>query len=204
MALNADALISLADFKTFSNISGSDHDTILEMLINQASAWIRRHIGRNLIQTTYTEYYNGHGERDLKLRNRPIVSVSNLYDDSARAFGSSSEIAVATNVLISKEAGIITLWNTAGVFSRGRANIKVIYSAGYALASIPADVQMAVCRTVDKHYRAGYTNRALDVSSETEGERTTTHAGPDLSKDVKALLLPFRKVDWAPQFSHAD
>ena len=207
MTLKADALISLADVKTYLTRAGvafgSDNDTILEMLINSVSTWVRSFVGRNLIQTTHTEYYNGGGGTDLILKNRPIISVTTVHVDALRAWGTSSLIA-SGDIMINKPSGILTCWNNTGWWERGEANIKVVYSAGYAIADIPSDIQLAICRTVDKHWRDGYSQRRLDVSSESIGDKTSSYAGPQFSKDVEAILTRYRSLLPSPHFHHAD
>lgn len=205
------ALITLVELKEYLNQSGTADDAIFQTLLNAASAWVQRYLGRNLLRATYTEYYNGDGSEQLVLRNFPVVSVTSIHIDNLRQFTSNSLIA-ATDYFLRPAAGIVEAFYLFNRFYTGRANVKVVYVAGYlpdidkseALGGMPQEVRMAVKRIVDHHYRAGYTNRKLDISSQTVGDVTTVFKDGDIPKDAVSMLAPFIKRLSSPQFSHAD
>lgn len=207
MALSADALVTLAEAKVYLKItSGTEHDAVLEVLINSVSRWAREYMGRNLVTpaAAYVEYYHGNGARDLILRNRPILTVSSIYEDALRVWAADTLVSLSADIMQNKDAGALICWNNKSFWSPGTANIKVTYTAGYAVADVPADVKLAIYRTVDKHWRDGFTHRRLDVSSQSVGEQNTTYSGPQFSKDVLDILARYRSLLPAPQFSHAD
>jgi uncharacterized phiE125 gp8 family phage protein len=198
------ALITLDEAKEYLKVNASDDDAILSTFINMASAWVGRYIGRNLVRTTYVEYYNGDGTKDLILRHSPIVSVTSIYIDSLRAWASSSLVAT-TNYIVKKASGIIKAWYLFGCFPCGESNIKVTYVAGYTAGSdMPQDVRFAVKRLVEFYYRIGYTHRKLDYSSESLEGMNVNFKDFDIPKDVKLVLEPYRKFLGSPQFDYAD
>lgn len=205
MALDtAIALISLADAKTQLEISGSGDDTILNDLINGVSSMCNTYCGRHLLQKTHTEYYNGNGFDEIILLNFPIISVTSLYNaDNDRNFNSSTQVDVSANVLVKSKSGILQLWNNEGIFTKGTANIKVVYSAGYALSSVPYDIQLAVRKWVAQQYKK-YQSKRYEVQSETVGENTKTYIDREIPLEVQSVLDHYVIPFGAPDFSYAD
>ena len=198
------ALISLDDAKTQLKITASSENTILGDIINGVSALVNSYCKRVFLTTSFTEYYDGNGQRELILRNVPIISISTLYNaDANRTFDSSTEVDVSADVLIKKQSGIIELWNNEAAFIKGSANIKITYVAGYALASIPFDIQMAVRLMVAQKYMK-YSTREYNHQSQTIGDMTTTYSNEDIPKEAKVILDHYSHMASAPDFAYAD
>ncbi len=196
------ALIDLADLKEFLKISGTGEDSLLNALINECSQAVVDFLGRPIISATYTEFYDGPSGGELMLDKYPIISVTTLNDDTDRAFGSADDIDISADVLIDKEGGTLRLWNNESAFTQGQANVKVVYSAGYALADVPASIQLAVKRWCAAHYMK-HIDRRHDIASETVGDSTTTFIVEKMPQDVAALLRPFKKRGYATEFISA-
>ncbi len=188
------ALISLADAKLFLKITASTEDVIVGDLVNQVSQFINDYCGHPLLQATYTEFYDGDGTNELILRNFPVVSVTTIHDDPLRVFGADTAKVVASDVMLEKGAGIVRLWNNGGYFNRGEGNVKVVYVAGYALASVPYSIQLAVRRLVAKIYRQSYQTPKDGVQTETQQDRTTTYFDEPIPKDIALMLQPYRAM----------
>jgi len=137
-----------------------------------------------------TEYYDGDGDNELMLKQYPVSALTNLYDDVLRAFGAGTAINIASDVVLDSEKGIVRLWNQAVAFNVGIANVKVVYTAGYA--TVPETIKEAVLIYVGHLYRRLYQDQRFGVSSETIGDRTTTFAGDVVPAKSKALLMPYR------------
>lgn len=214
------ALITLAELKEYLNVTDSSQDAVLSALLNAASAWIKGFLKRNLVNRTWTEYYDGDASLQLMLRNLPIVSITTIWVDYLRAWAN-DKIVNSANYFIKKESGIVEAFYLFGNWIPGRANIKVIYVAGYDNLGIdetaqvsggaftgaygmPNPIRMAVKRIVDHHFRSGYTGRKLDINSETRGDLTTTFKDGTLQKDVQDMLLPYRQPLETPGFAYAD
>jgi hypothetical protein len=90
MSLDSNALVTLAEAKTYLGISGSDDDTLLNSLINNSSTAIESYCDRNFIAQNYSEFYNGLGQRKLRLRNFPVTSIQRLATGSKLALTVSS------------------------------------------------------------------------------------------------------------------
>jgi|ERR1044071_1695302 hypothetical protein len=182
------ALISLAQAKTFLKIPNAttSEDSFLESLINNVSSLASRYCARTFVSTAFTEYYDGDGSDKLYLRNYPIVSIANLYDDLLRTFGADSAIDITNDVLIHAGAGIVQLWNNESAFAKGKANIKIVYNAGYA--SIPYDLQHATLLMVLFAYKRQYQDQRIGIQSETIGDRTTTFSNDDIPNEAQLIL----------------
>jgi uncharacterized phiE125 gp8 family phage protein len=193
------ALITLADAKAFLKVATgtTSEDAIIADLINECSVWINSYCNRKFIDvgTNVTEYYDGDGTPQLHLRQWPVLSVTSLYADSARAWGADTAIDVTADVQIDNEAGILTLWNGQSSFGRGTGNIKVLYRAGYTYNSnVPYDLQLACRKQVAWKYFQDYSQRRYGVSSETTGERTVSYSNDALLPDVKQILNRYRRI----------
>lgn len=138
---------------------------LIELLINKASSWVERQVGRPLGKNTYREFYEADGQQELVTLKYPIISVdyikeagriipSELYD-----YGQTANIGV-----IYRDDG----WLRAG-YRRGlandivetRRNIEVRYTAGYVLPkdatdedpqTLPADLEGLVWDMVSQAY----------------------------------------------------
>ena len=75
MALDANSLVTLANFKTYLGITVSTDDTILEQAIDRASNAIRSYCDRNFVSATYREFYDSFGAKRLALKQSPIEKI---------------------------------------------------------------------------------------------------------------------------------
>lgn len=135
-------LTTLTNFKKHINkpASDTDDDDYLEQLIMRSSLDIERYCDRKFRARNYgnggydPEYQDGSGSRYLRTRQYPIISITNLYDDNERDWGSTYLKASTDYYIHNAEAGIISLESDAvkGTnFLKGWGNIRLEYVAGY-------------------------------------------------------------------------
>lgn len=140
-------------------------DEIIMLLINRASAWVERQIGRHLGKHSYDQWYVADGQQELVTIEFPIISVESIYEDgelvdpSCYDFGQTGHYGV-----IYRDEG----WLKAG-YRRGLAydiamlkrNIEVKYTAGYVLPkdateddpqTLPADLEGLIWEMVSQVY----------------------------------------------------
>ena len=135
MSLDTNALVTLADQKTFLQIAGTDTslDVILELLINSISSLFDKFTGRNLREATYATFYlDGNGKSRLWLPNYPVASIGTVTeDDVALTEGTTHDyIFYTTNdyAFLQKVTG---LWTTAA------KGVKLTaYKAGFKLKNM--------------------------------------------------------------------
>ncbi len=133
-------IITLADAKSWLNVSGTSKDTFLETLRDVTTRMIEDYTGHPFVTRQYTEYYDGRNETDVLLDHYPVYveldnsgNVSNItmYDDTDRDW-TSSDLIDPDDYVIDPDIGRIRLYNEESSFANGRQNIKVTYWAGYS------------------------------------------------------------------------
>lgn len=80
-------LTTLDSVKKFLRIRTDFDDDSLNQYITMADVMIKEYCKRDFEQRQYTEFYNGTGTRFLLVRQRPLVSVQNLFIDNNGYFG---------------------------------------------------------------------------------------------------------------------
>ncbi len=186
-------ILSLADAKTFLGVTVSTEDTTIEALLYSNEAGMESYCRRYLIDTTVTEYLDGCGKVYIFLRE-PARAITSIYEDGTRAWAVSSLVA-------SSDYQLVTLRNGTGkrvqyydsAWSAGQANIRVIYSAGFA--SIPTDVVQAARIQIGRAYAEWKrTEAGKDALAENDvaGWSQTWLAKEGLDPACKQLLGPYR------------
>lgn len=85
MAVDTYALCSLANFKTYAGIDGTDDDSRIELLIDAASDRIEKYCNRQFLTRTYTETYDGTGHTRLRLYQAPVTVVTRVVSGREEA-----------------------------------------------------------------------------------------------------------------------
>ena len=177
------ALTTLEDMKNMLGIADDDidpaRDTVITMLINSASAWVERMIGRSLRKQTYIQEYAAPGSQELVLLQWPILSVDYVIDTQVNQeipaeqydFNMTGNIGV-----LYKDSG----WPLRG-FRGGLANdimaimryLEVKYTAGYVLpkdatdgdpCTLPFDLQGVIWGSVMQEFST-MQNGAMGLSA---------------------------------------
>lgn len=152
-------------------------DTIIEMLINKASAWIERQVGRNLARRYYDQWYDADGQQELVLLEYPIISVDFikengvLVDPSRYDYGQTGHIGV-----VYRDEGWLKAGYRMGLaydMIRSKRVIEVGYTAGYVLPkdateddpqTLPADMEGLLWEIVSQTY-TGLQNGSMGLNS---------------------------------------
>lgn len=145
-------LATLAGIKGWLGIAPTDisRDVQMSRLITQVSRVILSAINRSsILPKVFTETRDGHGGDAILLANYPALSVSTLTVDGVERTASSSLTSGAgqlgyvleTSSDVAPPGAMQQLFLRGFVFSRGRQNVIITYTAGYQLtelATIPA------------------------------------------------------------------
>ena len=179
-------LTKLSNVKLEADITTSKHDDFFNFLIGASSQAIESYCGRKFIQRDYTEYYDGKNTELLQLKNYPVAEVTHLYVDSSRAFGSDTEI---TDYFFDKEKSEVL---SKKLFPEGRANIKVVYKAGYTKENLPKDLEQACIRWVLHEYRVAVGSRQ-GVRSISLADKSTSYEIGEMPVEVRGLLSGYKR-----------
>ena len=128
--MNEKSLTTLASLKDYLNIGSSDTNinTYLESLIDGVSSKVEQFLHRNIRLANYIEYQDGKGLEMLYLKQYPVKSITSIYDDIDRSFGSTTEVD-SDDYTYDPDTGIV--YYDSGYFSNGIRNVKITYMAGY-------------------------------------------------------------------------
>jgi len=194
MAVDTD-LTTLTKVKTYLGISDSDSDTLLGTLIDAASKAIKNYCHDNFDSTEYTEYHDGPRTEDLVLKHRPIISITDIWDDPDRDYEDGDKLDADDDDYVSyADEGIIRA--EAHTWNEGNKNIKITYTAGYT--SIPADVDLS-CQ-IQVAYWYNRADKGADAAdSERLGDYAITYAKSDAARgqvcdDARVLISTYRNL----------
>ena len=185
--------ISLAEAKSQCGVSGSDKDSVLNLLIAASRQFVENYCGIRIVEQTVEVECDGWVDFH-RLPIAPLISVSGItYTDTA-----GDTQTVATSVYLVNTHDLrpsITLkynqlWPTIQLGSR----IKVTAEVGYE--TVPSDLKSAMLLSVGKHF--AMSGRDMSVRSETvEGIGSTQWGGIEqtasqLDKASAILLENYR------------
>ena len=195
-------LVSLANFKTRANVSGTAQDSQYTLLLEDASAMIRRACGRDMLTgfetATRTERHNGLDTGTIQLAEWPVTSVTSV----SHTVGGASSLVDATTYRVALLSGIVGMveqtrqrfaggsaisgdgaeqWLASPRFVDGFQNYTVVYVGGYA--TIPADIQSACSRITS--LLAAATSPNASVKSVSIGQFSKSF---DTSKEIDAII----------------
>ena len=201
------SLALLSVYKTWLGIASTTYDTALQLVLDSASAEIRRWCGRDettgFATATRTEYYDGNDEVTIQLREFPITSITSV---SVRYAGGSTDTLDSTSYRVENTTGLLAridatrgrfvsmrsdLQVPSGTFlpeprfPQGFGNITVVYVGGYS--TIPSDLQMACMRMSDIMWSAR--GRDPTLTSEKIGDYSYTRDGADAVASIKTNLI---------------
>lgn len=201
-------------------------DVKLGLLLEVASSWIQECLGRDLENRSRTEYYDGTGTQTLPLRQRPVftnpnpavsIDESGYFGAPAGSFAAGTALTYGTDFVVdvdqddgSSRAGMLVrvggVWPRAvlrrtGLLTpyRGRAygSIKVTYTAGYTVETLPPMIRTA-CNLLVARMR-DVLPLGVESTQENFQERTVsvvTNAKTRLLELAWPLLLPYRNWTW--------
>jgi len=191
MALNSNALTSVANLKFQLNILTSDNtqNTMLELYINAASQAIETYCDRKfkIPSSSYVEYHDGGGMDYILPRQYPVTEITDIRIDQERVFGTDT-IVDATEYEAADEGQTIT---SDRIFPTGRQNVRLTYKAGYD--PVPADIELACLWTAEWFYR----QRARGDMGRTSVSKGDESVGvlAELPKQVLQLIEQYKRTE---------
>ena len=179
-------IASLSELKSYLWITDSSQDTILTIFLDSADDFVRSYIGREIESATYTEYFDGDGQREILMKNYPVTTLTSFEENTG---------TIQTPVWTAVDSSTYKLSpNIAKLFltfykSRGFQNFKVVYVAWYA--TIPGDIKLATLKLA-----SGYYNRRTSDGIKSEGVAgdNIVYDTTEIPSDVFIILNNYRDV----------
>jgi uncharacterized phiE125 gp8 family phage protein len=142
-------ILNVDDVKQFLGITITTDDDLLLELTRAVIKQTENKCNRTFEADEYTEYYDGKYSSELQLNVYPVSALTSVHDDVDRVYGSDTLIDSSDLVLYGEE-GII--YYDGDVFSDGRKNVKVVYTAGYTVNTIPPDLKQGLIELIGASY----------------------------------------------------
>lgn len=128
-------LTSLSNVKSWLQIESTDNDALLSRLISAASQFTKQWLSRDIIEKSYSQRFSGMDNVILMLPQYPVISVSAVSINNVAI----PYTAISGNTGYTYDDMTIQLYGY--VFSRGRLNVSVSYTAGYRASDEEATVE---------------------------------------------------------------
>jgi len=177
----------------------SDERSLLEdHLIHGVSAAIEKYLNRKILSSAaLTEYYNGNNTPILQLKQWPIISVTSVHDKRNNSEGWEAsdydfELTENTDFIKDSDAGQLIHVNGWWVDSSPYF-YKVIYTAGYTLANIPADLLLGIKTWIAVIFQR-VQSKLHGVDTHVFGDEAFTYDQSTIPKQVIELLKPYRRL----------
>ena len=209
MATIDNALSTLTRLKSYLEISGSNKDFLLTMILISVSQYVEKYCNRKFKRQVFTqEIYSGSGTDKLALKNFPIIS-GETFTLQRRNTGLNDagdwETLDSESYFINYESGVISS-NTK--FITGRQNFRVTYTGGFYLPSdteyqdgtdddkdLPYDLELAVLKICSFEYSK---RKSVGVVSERVRDQSVTYAKAiEQDQELRSILARYRKFSYA-------
>ena len=190
MAVQTGTIVTLAEMRAFLSIptAQTGKDDLITDLLDAYNEEIEEYLGVKMLNTTYTESYDGDGTNTLFLKHYPIISVTSLsIDDTALS------VTEDDDFFIYAEDGFIRLDSDTFTTTDPR-NIDIVYVAGHGVARINISrvLKQALKMWVGRVFKA----EVIDFSQQFD-ESSLAHIKSQMMPwDIKQKLNYFRNWKW--------
>ncbi len=187
MAVQTGTIVTLAEMRAFLSIPTvqTGKDDLLTDLLDAYNEEIEEYLGVKMLNTSYTESYDGDGTKTLFLWHAPIVSVTSLsIDGTALSVSTDDDFYLNPN-----KPGLIKL-DSDTFTTTDPNNIAIVYVAGHGVArtNIPRVLKQALKMWVARVWKA----EVVDFSQQFD-ESSLAHIKSQMMPwDIKQKLNFFR------------
>ena len=188
MAVAAHVPVTQTEIRDFLKIDSSktSMNDRLDKIADGVARAINDFLGVTMINSTYTEIYDGYDDFGKSLGNTlfvdhyPIVSITSLSDDDTAIASTDYYLYLAEGKIILKNEVFTADWQT----------IDIVYVAGFgaAAANVPDTLKLACYKWIKTIYEGD----VVDFSQQFGESSFAMVAKESMPKDVKALLEPYR------------
>lgn len=177
-------LTTTAKAKAWGRIPGSSGDALLAVLVTSCSAWIESVTSRSFSSQSTSEIRDGTGGQELVLANRPVISMTSLTVNA---------VAIPAQPADGQRGYFLVgdlLCLYGATFTRGRKNVRVTYTGGYA--TVPTDIEQACNELVISAYNRG--SRGPDMESRSAGGQSHSWTLEDMPDSVRKVIARYQTV----------
>ncbi len=183
-------MITKDEFKTFIDLTSSIYDNAIDKIVAGVNAFVEAYC-RNKLQTgSVEEYFDDEDitdEGDLILSNRVNLSALKLYKNTGTEFVPVWTEVATTEFVPYLDEGRLSI-DVAGALQSGRKAWKVTYTAGYAVASAPADLKMACLKLASAVY-----NKRKSEGESSEGlDGANVNFAGSITDEIKSMLSKYK------------
>ena len=200
MAVGTYALTSLANLKSYLNLSITTHDTMLEDLVDRATELAENITNRKLKARDYhydsdesaydadNAALDGNDRDRIILPQYPINSVTTLRINTMAIDARGT--VFDSGYVIDKKNGIIIL---AGyIFTGGIKNIELAYNAGYS--TVPEDLAQACIEQAAWMFKQSSAGSSLlGVNNKNLPDGSVSYTADDLLPQVRMVLERYKR-----------
>lgn len=204
MSTLANALTTKEKVKSYIGISDSASDTVIDMLIDQATSFIEGYCGgRKFLSQSYTDYVDTQNTDKLFFEQYPVTALTSVSYRSGTITAPIWNVYDANNYMLYAKAGYVKFFSILPKSSQG---VKLAYTAGYlidfthetdvAYHTLPNDLVMACTELVAHKMNE---RQAQGISSQTtEGQSITFKDAKDgMPVSVKQVLGQYQTFRYA-------
>tara|TARA_Y100000356_G_scaffold72352_1_gene59661 strand:- start:915 stop:1559 length:645 start_codon:yes stop_codon:yes gene_type:complete len=184
------ALCSASDVETFLEIdlSTTVEGHVTNTFIPYVDAAIKRYLGYDIEQATFTETFDGNEQKDIFLRHVPIASITSVTEDgSTLTEGNTKDYVYYDNGRLSR---IAIRWS--GIKPK---NVVVTYVGGYASSDIPDQIKFTAARAA-----ARLVMTSLQVSAKADTGVVRSHLEDNTSTTNFDVAITERVGDYDVAF----
>lgn len=178
------AVVTRDEAKEFLKKKDDDDIVMLDAIINGVCEFIRGFTGRVFPSATYTAVkYDGNGRPDFWLPNYPVSALTSVHED---------------DVLLTLDTDHYAYLDTGrlrrnGVWTTTPQGIKVTYTAGYSVASMPTDLKLGCLIQVADFWQK-FQHKSFGEISRSLASQSVTVMEQDVLPAVKTLLARYRRA----------
>lgn len=171
-------------------LTGATHDTLLAALVDEASGMVNAGTRRQIEIADITEFHDGELQNAVILHEFPVAQ-------EAAFTVTEDDVAISSDeFVVDYDQGVLRLLDGAA-FAEGESNVKVVYRAGFSVASsppagetaLPFELRLACKIIAGKLFQL---RENIGISQKRFREGTTSYKDL-LDKDIMAILERHRR-----------
>ena len=186
MELNGNALVSWEFVRDYGDFKDAQMDKVIN-LINWISSKAETIAQRELVTKERTLDVCGNGTPRIYLPVIPVTEVASVTIDSTHIFA--IDPVDPTEYHVNPKGGIITRYNYR--WPTGTYNIRVVYTAGWTIADMPAEIRKACLEAITTAW-SRQNDQSYGVQSKTMPNGVNVSYEPRLSPDVYGTFAELR------------